>query len=534
MRGHELIRSQPAIFVVLTVWTFAPLAALLIFVAGHGGVLTGANGSDTFDQMQYLAWIRDEGGHVLASNLWQVGGTPHDYLQPMYVISGALWRLGLSVQLAYLVWKPVALLVLFLGTAAYVRRHLPESRRRQAAALFLCLFYLSPAYALASWTGHLSSAHRISLLLATDDADSALNLWGFEHAAIAIGLMPVFLIATERILAARTGSEPARRWIAVAAVAGALVSWLHPWQGVILLAVIGLLFLVAAPRRRFSALVIPVVATMLPLLYGLALSHFDSSWRTFQARTIGVGTAPWWALIASFGPLVLLAAAGLRRPGDDRSWMLVLWVIACAGVYFVLPEFPPHALAGVTVPLSVLAVTGWHRVTAHVRAPSRVLASLALAGVALFTVPAAIYHANASEDYRGAGVSGLFARQLVWLSDDQAAALSYLNRDPRSGAVLAPWLLSMSVPGFTGRTVFAGHPMWQPAANAAIASSFFSPAIDDPTGATRRAILRRSGATFVLADCEAPASLARAIAPVARLVKRFGCVTLYATPPGMR
>jgi hypothetical protein len=531
----ELIGSQWPIFAVTVVWAFFPVVMLLIYVAGHGGVLTGANGSDTFDQMQYLAWIRDEGSHLLASNLWQVGGTPHDYLHPMYVVSGLLWRLGLSVQLAYLVWKPVAVLVLFVGFAAYVRHLLPAKRSQQAAALFLGLFYLSPVYALAQWTGHLTDAHRYAVLLATDDADSALNLWGFEHAAIAIGLMPAFLIATERALAAAHGpsrrpwSALGTRWSALAAVAGALVSWLHPWQGVMLVVVVGLLFLLAPPRRRFIALVVPVTATLLPLAYGLALSHFDASWHTFSARTIGVDTAPWWALIASFGPLVLFAAFAVRRPRDDRSWMLALWLVACAGVYFLLPQFPPHALSGVTLPLSVLAVQGWQRVAARVPAPRRLVAALALAGVLVMTVPAAVYHATASLDYYHSDVAGAFARQLVWLSDDQAAALSYLSRTPQPGAVLAPWLLSMSVPGLTGRQAFAGHGMWQPSANVTEATAFFSPSINDPTGAFRRAILRHTRVRFVLADCSAPASLARAIAPIASLVVRFGCVTVYET-----
>jgi hypothetical protein len=97
------------------------LVALIIYVGRHGGVLTGANGVDAFDQMAYLAWIRDEGGHLLSSNLWVLGHTPHDYIHPMYVVSGLLWRLGFGVQLAYLIWKPVALLVMFFGFAAYVR-----------------------------------------------------------------------------------------------------------------------------------------------------------------------------------------------------------------------------------------------------------------------------------------------------------------------------------------------------------------------------------------------------------------------------
>jgi hypothetical protein len=45
----------------------------------------------------------------------------------------------------------------------------------------------------------------------------------------------------------------------------------------------------------------------------------------------------------------------------------------------------------------------------------------------------------------------------------------------------------------------------------------------------RRAILRRTGASFVLVDCGAPGALVQAIAPIARPVRRFGCVTVYAT-----
>ena len=40
-----------------------------------------------------------------------IGHTPHDYLHPMYLISGLLWRLGVSVQVAYLIWKPVAIAI---------------------------------------------------------------------------------------------------------------------------------------------------------------------------------------------------------------------------------------------------------------------------------------------------------------------------------------------------------------------------------------------------------------------------------------
>jgi hypothetical protein len=526
IRCGELIRAHPLIFSLLTLWAFAPLAVLVIYAAIHGGELTGANGTDAFDQLAYLAWVRDEGSHVLASNLWQVVPTPHDYMHPMFVISGLLWRLGLSIQLSYLLWKPLALIVLFAGFAAYVHHLLPDRRRQQAAALFLGLFYVTPVLALAIWTGHLTAPHRYDLLLVTDDAYSALNLWGFDHTAIAIGLMPVFLLAVEaRLGSSERARTSARRYTVVAAVAGMLVSWLHPWQGVTLLGVVAGLFVVKGPRRRYLALAVPAVATALPLLYGVVLSHADPAWREFQSRTTALGTAPWWALTASFGPLALLAAIGLRGPRDDRDWMLVLWVLACTGVYFLVPQFPPHALSGLTLPLAVLAIRGWQRLPI----PRTAAAPIALAAILAFTVPEAVYHGQSLRDDFRATITGAATRQLMLLTPDQARAISYLDRSRRSGGVLAPWFLSMSVPALTGRRAYAGHIMWQPSSHVAAAAQFFSVALIDPTGARRRAILRASKVVFVIADCSSPPAVGRAIGPIAKPVARFGCVTVYET-----
>ncbi|MDQ6605377.1 MAG: hypothetical protein M3Z06_02380, partial [Actinomycetota bacterium] len=124
---------------------------------------------------------------------------------------------------------------------------------------------------------------------------------------------------------------------------------------------------------------------------------------------------------------------------------------------------------------------------------------------------------------------GGYDQALFRLNSDQAQALAYIDRAPRAGGVLAPPLLSMSVPAFTGRRTYAGHGQWQPAVNVALTNSFFDPGLGDPTGAFRRAILSRSGVRFVVADCNAPGALNRAIAPIARPVKRFGCVTVYET-----
>ena len=168
----------------------------------------------------------------------------------------------------------------------------------------------------------------------------------------------------------------------------------------------GGLFVLRAPRRRYLALALPLAATLLPLFYGVVLSRTDASWRAFQSESMTTGTAPWWALLASFGPLVAFAGLGLRRPRDDRDWMLVLWPMATAAIYFLVPQFPPHALAGVSIPLAVLAVRGWARVAAGAstrastapRSPGLLGAALATAAVLAVTVPAAVHHAQGVRD----------------------------------------------------------------------------------------------------------------------------------------
>lgn len=514
------------LFALLTAWAVWPLVMTAIHVAVNGGVMTGTFGGDFPDQFQYLAWIRDEGEHLLASNLWVIGPTPHDYLHPMYVISGGLWRLGLNIQLAYLVWLPVSILVLFLGSAAYVRRLL-SGRWAQTAALALVLFYHSPIYALSRWIFHLSTGSEFQLLRTTTDADSALQLWGFAHAAITVGLMPVFLLAVEKQLSAGR-AIPARRWGALAAVAGLLISWLHPWQGGILLVVLGVLILARPPRRRYLALAIPVVATILPLIYTEILAHEDSSWHYFQKLLAANTVAPFWAMAAAFGPLVVFAVLGVRRPRDDQEWMLLAWPVASLVVYLFGPNTSPHALSGVTVPLSILAVRGWERTRTYLRVPRPEAAAAAVAAVLAMTIPAVVNEAQSAHDVVKPTLSGAIALQQLRLTSDEAKAISYLDQAPRSGGVLTPWTLALAVPQFTDRPVVAGHQWWGPPSNYAQVGTFFDPFLTGPKSLRlRRAILRGSRAVFVLVPCGAPAHLTETLSGLARPVKQFGCVTVY-------
>jgi hypothetical protein len=284
------------------------------------------------------------------------------------------------------------------------------------------------------------------------------------------------------------------------------------------------------PRKRYVTLTVPAVATLLPLIYGRLLVSEDPSWHAFQHQLAMYNTAPWWALIASFGPLVAFAALGVRRSLEDRELILVFWVLAATAIYFFVPYFPSHALAGLPLPLAVLAVRGWERARRRARVAARTVGAAAIAAVLAVTVPAAVYNAQGiRNDLSNNDLAAYFMRQLLILNPDQRAAVEYINHAPRPGGVLAPSLLSMSVAPLTGRQVYAGHQNWQAGSSAEVAARFFDPALNDPSGASRRSLLKATRATYVIADCGAPASLAAAISPVARPVKRFGCLTVYET-----
>ena len=69
---------------------------------------------------------------MAVANLYDLEDGPHSFVHPGVVVSGLLHRAGLGVVAAYMVWKPVAVLVLFAGALALVTA-LPGGARGPAA-----------------------------------------------------------------------------------------------------------------------------------------------------------------------------------------------------------------------------------------------------------------------------------------------------------------------------------------------------------------------------------------------------------------
>lgn len=429
---------------LLALWAVVPVVILIADPLAHGGTYTGAIGIDAIDQFQYLAWIRDEGVHGLSINLFGMTGGSHVYLNPMWFLSGILWRLGVGLQLAYLLWVPVAAFVMWIGAAAFARRYAGTASAR-TAILLLALFFCTPL----GWLNLPATHWAAEAQLPMGDETPALQLWFALHTAVAIGVMPLVLLGCERLLAG--ARQPSRSLVCLIACGAGLVSWLHSWQGEELILVVAALAVLRAPRWDRVRILLPVlIAGCAPLLYQLLLVHTDPGWKIIEQTNDRPDLVVLTPQLAVIGPLLAAAVFGLarRRPRDDGEWALVLWPVAAVIVFRFDPEFPPHAMQGATLPLAALAVRGWPQAKG-----ARVIGWAALAA---FTIPGLAFFAKSFvPDVRA-------SRVLYYQTASEHSALSKLATAPAPGGVLAPYPFSLEIPAFTDRPVWDGHQAWTP------------------------------------------------------------------------
>jgi hypothetical protein len=491
----------------------------------HDSSFVGADGAIAADQYQYMAWITDEARNFLASNLFQLEPNVHVFLHPMYVVSAGLWRLGVPVSIAYLAWKPVAVLGLFTGFAAYVRRLLPAAGWGRPSAIFLALFYSPPVLAL--WPiANLPGRHTLdAVALYTLEIMSAFNLNGYMETALALGLLALFFLGAERVIDDHPGSAKSRRVLVVVltAAAGGAISWLHPWQGVVLL-----LVLTGTAAWGFSlhkvARLAPLAAiAVIPIGYYYWLSHTFPAWQAAQKVTT-VPLPPGKAIAVALAPLIVLALIAARPPRlDTQERILVLWPLAALVSCYALPlPFAQHALEGATLPLSILAVRGASRLLRSLPGGSVVRVGAPLMGLALCSVPYAVLNATVYPE--------LAAVQTYSIRSNELAALTYVAHQTPGGGILARPRLGMTIPALTGHQTWVGHPTWTPDYNsrAKLANDLFDGhlAAADATSA-----VLATGARFVVLDCASDARLVDQLAPLASRTTRFGCALLIEVSP---
>jgi hypothetical protein len=144
--------------------------------------------------------------------------------------------------------------------------------------------------------------------------------------------------------------------------------------------------------------------------------------------------------------------------------------------------------------------------------------------VALLTLPGLVVFVDEHRDQ-------LRERDYPVLIDPaESRALDHVADSPAPGAVLSDFYLGMNVPQATGRQSWIGHPTWTPELVERVnaADALFAGRLRD---ADARATVERSRVRFVIARCGSAPGLRRALAPLVRAVRRFGCVTVYELRP---
>ena len=515
-------RGDWVVLVAFAAMALAPLIGLLVRVWTKGGVITGADGFLVLDPMQYVNWLRQSGDFGAAANLYDLAPGPHSFVHPGLLISGVLYRLGLGVVLSYLVWKPVAIAALFAGAYFFSSRFLTRTGDRRVA-IILGLFFASPVAAVVGWTSAAQSEAKFDLDFVSGELWTGTFLWGYLFTAIAVGLMPLGLLAFER---ARSGGRG--RYLFAAAAVGLVVAWFQPWQGATFALILIGASLMTDRRDRSallasSRLLAPVlVATALPLVYYFLLSKLDPSWR-LAGEVNSFGRWPLWVTVVGLAPLAIPALFAYRaRSLDFAGWMLRLWPLAGLLVFYLpVGTFPFHAFQGLALPLAILAVIavrGWLGTR-----PLPLIWTIVVVGI--LVVPGTLYRAD---QMRGAVKAG---RQAFFLEPGERDAMRWLERQQGPGGVLATGTDGAYISAYTGREVWAGAGSWTPdlAWRGLALGEFFDGA---GSAAQDQALVERSGARFVYASCRVTTDLEPKLAAITLGgARRFGCARVWEVRP---
>lgn len=497
--------------------------AVLLPLLTRGRPLSGSDGLFPADQLQYFAWIRDASEHGLIGNRYDLAPGDRAFFHPGFLLTGLVHRVtGIGIPWVYLaLWKPVAVGLLFLGALRYVRRLLPAGGQRHAA-LILALFAVMPTVAVVAWSGWGGNARQYTFDFISGEMWTGQYLWGYSFTAIAVGLMPLVLLAAERWREGRAGS----RTLWLAALGTFVVMYLQPWQGATLCAVVigveAWRWLRAGERPAWRLLWLPAVAAV-PTIYYLLLSIYDEAWKLAgESNAAGAQPEwswPWWAIVLTLLPLAAPALLAYRLPA--RTWQDVaarIWPLAAFAVYLQPGgTFPYHSLQGLALPLAVLAVQGVVSVP-RLRVSLRPAVIVALLFV--MCVPGFAHKLEVAANNVHAGADPYF------IFPDEQKALSALEEDTRSGGVLAPLYAGFMIPYTTGRETYVGALSWSPdfRSRRTKADALFEGRL---VGDRALDFVRSTRARFLYADCRKLADLTRLLEPELERVDRYGCATVY-------
>lgn len=526
-------------FEALTLLAFAIMTVIpLLALATRPNEITWTDGGLVADQLQYLGWIRSASEHLVIQNVWDVGAPGTSYfVHPGFLLSGLLVKAGLAPGPAYqLLWKPVALAFVFFGFLAYMRRMLPGGTRRHAG-LVIALFYVSPLAAFIGLANIDPNRLKGQVEFMSGEMFPGLWMWGYMMTAIAVALVPLALLAAERArVPARRPAGRGTAWYAGWGAAAMLImSWLQPWQGVVVLMTLGGVELWRW-RREGRPPLGPLARSLgpmafagaIPLAYYFWLSKVDPAWELAgHVNSTRVGNWPWYAWAIGLLPIAIPVWWGYRTPARDwQDRAMRLLPAAMLVEYWIIyvtqaGTFPFHSVQGASIPIAILAVQG-----VAARRPSLpawlTRRSVLWAGVVLVTLPGVVNKLNIIRDEVHKGGQPFF------VTAGERRALDYMERSPVRGGVMAPIYSGLMVPAYTGRHAWLGQISWTRDYDRRVADADALLTGRMDRARAIRLVRDAKGVAFVFGDCLGNrVDLAPLLRGYLSNVRRFGCASVY-------
>jgi hypothetical protein len=203
--------------------------------------------------------------------------------------------------------------------------------------------------------------------------------------------------------------------------------------------------------------------------------------------------------ISGYGLVFILAIIGARevlrqKTVDPKLLLMICWAVAgISAAYLVNLPFQRKLVMGEDVPLSLLAGVGAMSVARRARPQRQTLVAVL---IVLATIPSTLFFLarDLSTLRQARHMAGSTPSPYLSTGETQTLAWLSANTSPSDG-ILAPMRLSLLIPGFCDRNVWAAH--WSETPRCEDKLRQLSAACADDAGYARRiALLRTSRARY--------------------------------------
>ena len=447
-------------------WRFVLLVFLLVVVVtgglyGYGYIIShqhflSSTYTNAGDVTVYLSLIEQaRQGKIWLENLFTAEPSPNGMIYPLWLVLGAFAKIfHLSSEVAYHAARMVFVAAALVAAYAVISIFTLEISVRRLALLFFCFaagfgWAVTPAYPPAGYSNLSAIFFSISpdILLPELSGFMMLLHSPLLPAALAVELWILYLVIT-------TSAHVVRRATVLFLVV-ILLGLFHPYDllTTFFVAALSTIFFwlvgvvqnrSVVPQQLLVKLVAVTGGVVVVAGYYLWLYARDDFFRYWTQSNFTESPHP-WQLLLGFGLLLPLAVFGVARvvKKNTAGIYLAAWAVSSLLLAYAPYGYQRRALHLLPLLLALLAAEG---ITMLWRQRHQALVIFIVMLLPLTCV--AIVRSNML----------LYQRGVFSVNDSVVQAAEWLATRPEVTVVLADWETANSLPAFSGRRVYFGHP----------------------------------------------------------------------------